>query len=688
MKYVIGMSETTHIASPQSQTPRVCFVGFCEILQEVTDRPPSLGYVNLIGLSSTRLFLIYPVHLQGQTAIFSIFEPVQGERLLIHCRPASGKGQDFFLPIDVGFGSVDTQNATQEQFPTGTRLPGWVMCPSQIGGEILITEPGEYKAFQVIEEIEHYIGSFYLVHAVPPPISPEEAAALASDPLARKETQLFLSCKKCGDGIKIYAGLQKNEELESDGWIANNLLSERFICNCNAMDVSLEWLKQGLHASLRPNLGPYLDPSIQIIRMHHQNDLDQQVARFKVLLDSNAPQELLYQFLEAHSIFLSIFAPILLKGKAATFSGFSYDFAVFNVHRELLLIKIDSSDGNHIGRNGGVSAILQRTLDQASDCLRAISEDSKTDWLPFNLEPGQIIKTKAVVLAGRTPRTEIKPRESRYSAMHDVDLYTYDDLLRYIAATAKQMGLSTSSLSSSQEGCYAKDMGDCAGTLSREHYLSSAVLDLLGGTELRVQGLPWLKPGEQITLQARGIVAKILCQKHNSNLSSLDSEVASFLRTIYICTRGGIQGAISLEDLCFEFDGSLIERWMLKVICGAIASGAHRGQSRNVPRRWVEVLYQKRPWPQEFTFYLLQENYYKVPEHDHVSVDFIPDDSGEFVKGITFHFMCFNMTLALGRYTGVPGIPRASSKMEVGMKSEEREVRVKLRWPDDKRVTA
>jgi hypothetical protein len=609
---------------------------------------------------------------------------VLGERLLIHCRPASGIGQDFFLPIVIGLAEADSQDSSgEEQPPLGSRLPGWVLCPSQIGGEILITEPGEYKAFQVVNEVEHYIGSLFFVHAVPPPISLEEAAALSSDPHARKEAQLFLSCKKCGDGIKIYTGLQRNELLEAEGWIASDLLPPKFTCGCSAFDVSLEWLKQGFHASLRPNLGPHFDSSIKVVQMHQQDNLENQVTRFKALLDSDAPQELLHQFLEANPIFFSLFEPLLLKGKSPIFSSWSCDFAIFNVRRELLLIKLGSADKSHISKSGEVSAALQSTLEEARDWIGTVAANNRTGWSPFDLVPGQIVKTRSVVLAGRTPRSEVKPRGPRYSDANDVDLYTYDDLTRYIAAMAKQVGLSSPSLQSSQLGCYAKDLGDCAGALSREHYLSSAVFDLLGGNELRVQGLPWLKPGEQITLRPNDIVAKVLCEKHNNQLSPVDTETARFLKTIYTCTRGGIQGVVPLDDLCFEFDGTLVERWMLKVICGAIAAGAHGGYSRNVPRRWVEVLYQKRPWPPEFTFYLLKETQYKVPGYDHVQVDFIPDDSGEFVKGVTFHFMGFNMTLALGRYTGVPGIPRCSSKMEVGMRNEDREIYVKLRWPEN-----
>ena len=206
-------------------------------------------------------------------------------------------------------------------------------------------------------------------------------------------------------------------------------------------------------------------------------------------------------------------------------------------------------------------------------------------------------------------------------------------------------------------------------------------MKLFGDVDLKVSGLPWQKDGAQKTLRAASLVANVLCQEHNQRLSPLDKEAAQFFETIYKCTRGGIQGLIPTDDLRFEFDGRLIERWMLKVICGAIASGNYGGQSRVVPLSWIDVLYERRAWPEEFTFYLMDERHYTVPDYDHVRLDFVRDESA-LVKGLACHFMAVSITLALGRYTGVPGIARAKKAMQLGMKNEERTLLISLKWPE------
>src|SRR4051812_18357116 len=72
--------------------------------------------------------------------------------------------------------------------------------------------------------------------------------------------------------------------------------------------------------------------------------------------------------------------------------------------------------------------------------------------------------------------------------------------------------------------CYAREMGDCSTGISKEHYVSAVVLRgvSLGEPTVLVQNLSFQQPG---TLEGRGIsslVAKVLCEKHNSALSIFD----------------------------------------------------------------------------------------------------------------------------------------------------------------------
>ena len=76
--------------------------------------------------------------------------------------------------------------------------------------------------------------------------------------------------------------------------------------------------------------------------------------------------------------------------------------------------------------------------------------------------------------------------------------------------------------------CYAVHLGDCAGGLSKEHYVSESVLEI-AGTAVQVTGFPWQPGGETAQIGTASLAAKILCKHHNEQLSPLDSVAKVFL---------------------------------------------------------------------------------------------------------------------------------------------------------------
>jgi hypothetical protein len=77
-------------------------------------------------------------------------------------------------------------------------------------------------------------------------------------------------------------------------------------------------------------------------------------------------------------------------------------------------------------------------------------------------------------------------------------------------------------------GCYARVLNDCSSKLSREHYVSRTVLDLLGD-EHRITNASWLLPGQQSKpLATSALGSRVLCEKHNHALSRLDSQALTF----------------------------------------------------------------------------------------------------------------------------------------------------------------
>ncbi len=196
--------------------------------------------------------------------------------------------------------------------------------------------------------------------------------------------------------------------------------------------------------------------------------------------------------------------------------------------------------------------------------------------------------------------------------------------------------------------CYAHSTNDCSSKMSREHYISHDVLrcfESAAGT-VGLTGAPWLASNTEKSLSPERLVARILCSRHNHALSPLDAEAGRLFRTIGNFDRDFNEKDPS--DAKAVFSGEDVERWMLKTVCGMVASGhVSKGgivQSKIVNQAWVDVLFRKTTWQ------ALVGMYVGTPERTYHSSSFsfqslIHPKTGELVSvelqlnGITFSLL-------------------------------------------------
>jgi hypothetical protein len=105
-------------------------------------------------------------------------------------------------------------------------------------------------------------------------------------------------------------------------------------------------------------------------------------------------------------------------------------------------------------------------------------------------------------------------------------------------------------------------------------------------------GVPWLDAPKSIPSSA--LTAHILCKTHNEGLSVLDAEALRLFQWLAPIEGDGV--ALSEQ---INLDGRLFERWLLKVLCGLLASGNLRFSNARVVGTpgvdWLEVLYALAP---------------------------------------------------------------------------------------------
>lgn len=170
-------------------------------------------------------------------------------------------------------------------------------------------------------------------------------------------------------------------------------------------------------------------------------------------------------------------------------------------------------------------------------------------------------------------------------------------------------------------GCYMATTRDCSKKISREHYISLNVLELIqsiGGS--KVSGFPWIPEGETRDVSASALAANILCERHNAALSGLDSVAGRLFLGFKHIEEGFFSRTTTRTPACWLFNGYDIERWMLKILCGATFSGNASTNSGTTidwapPADVVDLLLGRLHLPNRCGLYLLNTVGDSVPAH-------------------------------------------------------------------------
>lgn len=200
--------------------------------------------------------------------------------------------------------------------------------------------------------------------------------------------------------------------------------------------------------------------------------------------------------------------------------------------------------------------------------------------------------------------------------------------------------------------CYAAFFGDCSKKISREHFLSKGILEVLNlNSGLTVAGLPWLKKDEHKKLNPASLAGNILCERHNNALSPLDSVAIRFFKTFNQIEQEFIDEKTVREEKVFLFNGHDIERWMLKFLCGLIySSNASTLEEKitnwNPKITWLNMIFGIQKFSSNCGIYYEA----KVGEKRNLyqGVDFAPLlDQADVVAGATINLKEHNFILVM-----------------------------------------
>ena len=144
--------------------------------------------------------------------------------------------------------------------------------------------------------------------------------------------------------------------------------------------------------------------------------------------------------------------------------------------------------------------------------------------------------------------------------------------------------------------CYAQLLRDCGGKVSAEHAIARQISSTMGNGPIeRV-----LSNGRHVKAMVGTAGRKILCQRHNSSLSPLDTVGRRFVQAVLEHKRRAYENISG--DVHVLFNGYDVERWMLKVLCASthdqpISRTHHCTTPWRVPRLWSDILFHGARFP-------------------------------------------------------------------------------------------
>jgi hypothetical protein len=227
--------------------------------------------------------------------------------------------------------------------------------------------------------------------------------------------------------------------------------------------------------------------------------------------------------------------------------------------------------------------------------------------------------------------------------------------------------------------CYAHTLGSCGTVMTGEHAVSKSVLKVVG-QEITAKGLGWLADGETRDLRPEAFASNILCNIHNNALSPIDEEGTRFVQTMAQLKEEIARG---VRQTVFKiFSGEDIERWLLKVLIGGIASktfayldGKAVTLHQDLPdvARLVDLLFGRTPFAPPVGLYSLMPHKREISIHQGRGISMAPILSEAGVVGLQvtlihcfMGFMTQNVGCPNSEYESVVYRPRFFRFREAG----------------------
>jgi hypothetical protein len=429
-----------------SSFPEVIFLGFAERATYVRDGETNLSKWNVQGLKNVLLANFFPSVLSDWKLGLAIQSPSLNKDFRIKFKADSGEeigwiqGTPTVVPL-VGVSPAAPGTGPESKslgIHPGTWLVVFLDFPPAI--TMVVQKPGRYFVVLERDYNENIIGEFHYALVDPPPLTAERVAAIKSDPQAVKAVRAVLGCGVCSSKFQVYAALERDPNLEAEGfkWYAE--IPDRFTCQCGKTQFDVSTYRRNFHALLGERRQA-LSGEIRWTPLYEKNAIESLRLEFLNLIKADPPEETLQGFIERNPILLHQFPAERLFFKPPILTRYKADFAVVTPQKELVLIEIERTSTNLLKSDGGQHSQLTHAIGQVLNWLHETDEHRLAVLSALEIASSMVSKVRGVVIAGRDAGNDASHlRRLKGSDLGRVTLLTYDDLIAALATLAQRLG--------------------------------------------------------------------------------------------------------------------------------------------------------------------------------------------------------------------------------------------------------
>lgn len=381
------------------------------------------------------------VKLLGGTVVFRITRKGGGDelgrfRIELSTVPAQPEPPGPTNPTPTG-------DAEQGTFFAGVLEIGrWLLWPGKFV-DATVPEPGTYAVYAAVGHSEFEVGEVHFLYQPRAPFTLDEQRAIQSDPYGSKFIRFTLVCKLCGDKVKVYTALNRDDTSENEGFTWQHDVQESYACSCGGMRGSMHYIRESLHAMLGRDVR--MDaPNISHGRRYGHEEIMLLLDQFNRLLHEEDGEAPFQKFIEEHPVMLARFNALELRVKPSILGKHQPDFVVLDARHILWLIELERPSLQLFKKSehamGHATAELNHAYEQVHDWLHACELHRFAVLDVLGIKHEEVLDIRGMVIGGRSKHDERDELRRHLSTLkRQVDFMTLDDLAESLFRASRDL---------------------------------------------------------------------------------------------------------------------------------------------------------------------------------------------------------------------------------------------------------